>query len=178
MPGTDSADLLAKLLEQRRLFKSFLAARVGNDADAEDLLQTGLVRALQRADEIKHNEKIVPWFYQVLRNAIIDHARSRNAAAKRDEAWVTDSATLSDDPEADRQLCQCFEKLLPTLKSAQAELLRRVELRGEPVAYAAAALGMNPNQASVTLHRARRELRVKLMDFCGDCSCLENCECD
>jgi hypothetical protein len=37
---------------------------------------------------------------------------------------------------------------------------------------------MTANNASVTLHRARAELRAKLMDFCGDCECLDNCECE
>lgn len=68
--------------------------------------------------------------------------------------------------------------MLPTLKPMHAELLRRVELQGEPVAGAAAALGITANNASVTLHRARAELRTKLVDFCGDCQCLDNCECE
>jgi RNA polymerase sigma-70 factor (ECF subfamily) len=68
--------------------------------------------------------------------------------------------------------------MLPTLKPTHAELLRRVELQGEPVAAAATALGMTANNASVTLHRARAELRTRLMDFCGDCKCLDNCECE
>ncbi len=178
MPSADPAAVTAQLFEQRHLFKSFLASRVGNEADAEDLLQNGLMKALQRAEEIKDGEKVVPWFYQVLRNALIDHARSRSAAAKRDDAWATHSVALNDDTEAERQICQCFGKLLPTLKPTQAELLRRVELQGESVAQAAAALGLNPNQASVTLHRARRELRTRLVNLCGDCSCLNDCGCD
>jgi RNA polymerase sigma factor (sigma-70 family) len=178
MSESASASVAASLLARRHQFKSFLASRVGNDADAEDLLQNGLVKALQRADEVKDGEKAVAWFYQVLRNVIIDHARSRNAAARRDDAWASDTITLADDDEAGRQICACFEKLLPALKPAHAELLRRVELQGEPVARAAAALGITPNNASVTLHRARGELRTKLVDFCGDCSCLDDCGCD
>ena len=173
-----ATDVTAKLLAQRHVFKSFLASRVGNEADAEDLLQNGLVRALSRADEVKDSEKAVAWFYQLLRNVVIDHVRSRSAAARREDAWATESITLADDTEADRQICACFEKMLPALKPKHAELLRRVELQGEPVAQAATALGMTANNASVTLHRARGELRTKLMDFCGDCQCLDNCECE
>jgi hypothetical protein len=44
--------------------------------------------------------------------------------------------------------------------------------------FAAADLGITPNNASVTLHRARGELRTKLVEFCGDCACLDNCECE
>ena len=176
--SSSSGDITATLLAHRHVFKSFVTSRVGNDADAEDLLQNGLVKALNRSSEVKDDEKAVAWFYQLLRNVIIDHARSRTAAAKREEAWTTESITLADDAEAERQICGCFEKMLPALKPSHAELLRRVELQGESVSSAATALGITPNNASVTLHRARGELRTKLVDFCGDCACLENCECE
>ena len=178
MSQADPAGVTGALLAHRHVFKAFLTSRVGNEADAEDLLQNGLVKAMERSGEIKDGEKAVAWFYQVLRNVLIDYMRSRNAAAKRDDAWAMSSATLADDPEAERQICACYEKMLPVLKPAQAELIRRVELQGEPVAKVAMALGMTANNASVTLHRARGELRAKLMDFCGDCACLDNCECE
>jgi RNA polymerase sigma-70 factor (ECF subfamily) len=178
MANSSSSDVAAKLLAHRHVFKSFVASRVGNEADAEDLLQNGLVKALSRAGEVKDGEKAVAWFYQLLRNVIIDHVRSRTAAAKREEAWAVDAATLREDEEAERQICACFEKMLPALKPNHAALLRRVELENQPVAHAAAALGITPNNASVTLHRARAELRTKLVDFCGDCQCLDNCECE
>lgn len=173
-----AGDITAKLLAHRPVFKAFLASRVGNEADAEDLLQNGLVKAITRAGELKDGEKAVAWFYQLLRNAIIDHVRSRSAAVKRDEAWATSAVTLADDADAERHICACFEKMLPMLKPAQADLLHRVELQGQSVAEAAAALGMTPNNASVTLHRGRAELRAKLMDFCGDCACLDDCRCE
>lgn len=178
MNQPDSAGVTATLLAHRPAFKAFLASRVGNESDAEDLLQNGLVKALQRSGEIKDNEKVVPWFYQVLRNVIVDHVRSRSAAMRRDKAWTADTVTLGDDTEAERQLCACFEKMLPAMKPVHAELLRRVELQGESVAKAASALGITANNASVSLHRARAELRTKLMDFCGDCACLDDCSCE
>lgn len=165
-------------MAHRNAFKAFLTSRVGNEADAEDLLQNGLVKALSRADDVKDGEKAVAWFYQILRHVIIDHLRSRNAAARRDDRWAAEVATLAADPEAERQICACFERLLITLKPTHAELIRRIELQGEPVARVAVALGMTPNNASVSLHRARGELRAKLMSFCGDCQCLDLCECD
>lgn len=178
MTQRDPAGLAATLLQHRAAFKAFLAARVGNLADAEDLLQNGLVKALERGGEIREGEKAVAWFYQVLRNVLIDHLRSRQAAARRDEAWAGSMPSLEGDPVAERQICACFEKMLPAMKPVQAELLRRVELQGEPVAAAAAALGLTANHASVTLHRARADLRKRLIDFCGDCACLDDCGCD
>ncbi len=178
MPTPPSSDLTASLLAQRHVFKAFLKARIGSEAEAEDLLQDALVKALQHGTEIREDEKAVAWFYRLLRNVMVDYVRSRQAARRRDEAWTRESFTLAGDPEAERQICGCFERMLPTLKPAHAALLRRVELQGEPVSAAAAELGMTANHASVTLHRARRELRLKLEAFCGDCACLERCDCD
>ena len=178
MVQRSSSGVADKLLAHRDVFKAFIASRVGSDADAEDLLQNGLVKALKGAGEVREDEKTVAWFYRVLRNTIVDHVRSRLAAAKREEAWALETLELREDLAAERQICACFEKMLPELKPLHAELLRRVELQNESVAQAAAALGITPNNASVTLHRARAALRTKLMDFCGDCRCLDNCECD
>jgi len=178
MSQSETAGVPAALLAHRHVFKAFLTARVGNAADADDLLQSGLIKALERSGEIKDGEKAVSWFYQVLRNAVIDHHRSRSAASRRDDAWASSTATLADDGEAERQICACFEKMLPALKPKQAELIRRVELQGEPVAHAANALGLTATNASVMLHRARGELRAKLVEFCRDCACLDNCECE
>ena len=177
MVHSPSCDIAAKLLAHRNAFKLFVASRVGNGADAEDLLQNGLVKALDRAGEVRNGERIVAWFYQILRNVIIDHVRSRSAAAKREELWAVEQGSMVDE-DAERQICACFERMLPALKPIHAELLRRVELQDQPVAQAAAALGITPNNASVTLYRARAELRTQLLDFCGDCRCLDNCECE
>lgn len=179
MSQPSSPDVASALLAHRSAFKAFLVSRVGNEADADDLLQNGLIKALQRADELKDGEKSVAWFYQILRHTIIDHARSRGAARKRDDAWAIDTITLADDADAERTLCGCFESLLPSLKPAHAELLRRVDLQGQSVSATAAALGLTANNASVTLHRARAELRKKLQEFCGSCAsgaCLD-CDC-
>jgi RNA polymerase sigma factor (sigma-70 family) len=180
MPPPSSPDVASALLAHRSAFRAFLVSRVGNEADAEDLLQNGLIKALQRADELKNGEKCIAWFYQILRNVIIDHARSHNAARRRDDAWTTDAVTLADDADAERVLCGCFAHLLPSLKPTHAELLRRIDLEGQPVSATAIALGMTANNASVTLHRARAELRKKLQEFCGSCAdgaCLD-CDCD
>lgn len=179
MAQPSTPDVASSLLAHRSAFRAFLVARVGNEADADDLLQNGLIRAVRHADELKDHEKSVAWFYRILRHAIIDHGRSRGAARQRDDAWAADTVTLADDADAQRVLCGCFESLLPSLKPAHAELIRRVDLQGESVSATAAALGLTANNASVTLHRARADLRKKLQEFCGSCAggaCLD-CDC-
>lgn len=167
---------------QREAFRAFLVARVGSAAEADDILQNNLLKALQRSGDLQDDAKLTAWFYQMLRNAVIDHYRSRAAGRRRDNTLGTTLAALGEDiapPDWEAQLCGCLGSVVDTLKPAHAELLRRVELNGESVQDAARALKITPNSASVTLHRARKELRDKLRAFCGACAdgaCLD-CDC-
>jgi RNA polymerase sigma factor (sigma-70 family) len=176
--------LAAELNAHRNAFKAFLAARVGSEAEAEDILQNGLVKALQRADRIHDDAKLTAWFYQLLRNAVVDHYRARGSTRRRHDALGEMVKALGDDIAAapkgwEPQLCGCLAGVVDTLKPQHAELLRRVDLNGESVQDAAKAMKMTANNASVTLHRARKDLRARLETFCGDCAdgaCLD-CDC-
>jgi RNA polymerase sigma-70 factor (ECF subfamily) len=176
--------LAAELNTHRSAFKAFLAARVGSEAEAEDILQNGLLKALQRAGELQDDAKLTAWFYQLLRNAVVDHYRACGAVRRRHDALGETLAALGEDITAapkgwEPQLCGCLGGVVETLKPQHAELLRRVDLNGESVQDAAKALKMTANNASVTLHRARKELRTRLEAFCGDCAdgaCLD-CDC-
>ena len=179
------AEQLAVALNlHRTAFKAFLAARVGSETEAEDILQNGLVKALQHAGELHDDAKLTAWFYQLLRHAIIDHYRAYGSRKRRHDELGEMIATLGEDVTAapkgwEAQLCGCLGDVVETLKPQYAELLRRVDLNGESVQDAAKALKLTPNNASVTLHRARKELRAKLQAFCGACAdgaCLD-CDC-
>ena len=178
-----SNELAADLNAQSAAFKAFLVARVGSKVDAEDILQNGLLKALQHADELQDDGKLTAWFYRLLRHAVIDHYRSRAAGRRRDDVLSATIKVLGEDiaaaPGWEGQLCTCLGRVVDTLKPRQAELLRRVDLNGETVQAAAQALKITPNGASVTLHRARKDLREKLQAFCGACAdgaCLD-CNC-
>lgn len=179
------AELRVKALnEHRQTFKAFLASRLQDAAEAEDLLQQGLLKALQRADTLADDSKLDAWFYQLLRNTLIDHHRSRSSARRREDELGKLIAALGDDiaaaPKGWRaQICSCLGGVVDALKPQHAELLRRVDLNGESVQVAARALKLTANNASVILHRARKELRIRLEDFCGECAdgaCLD-CDC-
>ena len=180
-----NVDQIARTLnDQRAAFKAFLTARVGSAAEAEDILQNGLLKAVQRAGELQDDAKLTAWFYQLLRHAVVDHYRTRAAGRRRDDALGTLVASLGEDVAAapqgwEPQLCSCLGSVVNTLKPQHAALLRRVDLNGESVQDAAQALKMTANNASVILHRARKELRTRLEAFCGACAdgaCLD-CNC-
>lgn len=164
------------LLEKRALFRAFLRQQLGTEAEVDDLLQHALVKAMRRTDSVRESEKIVSWFYRILRRTLIDHHRSELARLRRDDAWGRERTP---DEASSATLCACLSGLLPKLEPRSAELVRRVDLGSEPVAQVAASLKLTSNAATVALHRARARLRRELIAFCGDCTqgaCLE-CDC-
>ena len=82
-----SLEAIAKLVHGHREFLSFLERRVESRAVAEDILQAAFARGLERGAGVD-NEKVVAWFYRVLRNAVIDHYRQRSTAERALEAWT------------------------------------------------------------------------------------------
>lgn len=77
-------------------------------------------------------------------------------------------------------LCCCAYAILPSLRPSYAELIRRIDLGGEPSKTVAQDLAMTRNNVRVRLHRARQVLRARLVDFCGRCcerDCRD-CTCD
>ena len=178
MSGPDRA-VVDALLASRDRFLAFVRKRVGSAADAEDILQDALARALAHGRDVRDQESAVAWFYRVLRNAIVDHWRAKGAERRALEAAAREIPEAGPDPAAAGDLCRCFEPLLPTLKPDQAALLRAVDLGGRRPVDVAAEQGITPNAAMVKLHRARKALRVRLEESCRACAshgCLD-CTC-
>lgn len=177
------SDRIASALNtQRDTFRAFLAARVG-PAEAEDILQDSLLKALLQAEQITDPGKVTAWFYRVLRNAVIDHFRRRSASHRRNTRLSQTLQALKEDtappPEWETPLCGCLGRIIDSMNPRAGELLRRVDLDGKSVGDAARALGISAGNASTTLHRARKELRARLAAFCGACAdgaCLD-CHC-
>jgi RNA polymerase sigma-70 factor (ECF subfamily) len=179
-PSEPSAAVVAALTENHRRFLSFLEKRVGNRADAEDILQAAFVRGLARAGEIREEDRAVAWFYRLLRNAVVDHWRARASEARAVEALAREQPDASAaDPELEAEVCRCFEALLPTLRPEQARLLRRIDLEGARAIDVAEEEGVTANNTMVRLHRARKALRARLEESCRTCAthgCLD-CTC-
>ena len=142
-------------------------------------MQDSLLRALEQSRTLRLGEAAVPWFYRILRNAISDHFRQRGSENRRLGRVLADMEASGDDmakPPADWDavVCTCFRGLLPTLRPRYAEVIRRIDLRGESKIAVARDLRLSRATMDVLLHRARQALRGRLEIFCGPCS-RESC---
>src|SRR6476469_5900124 len=102
---------MAQLVQGHRDFLAFLERRVESRAAAEDILQSAFARGLERGAGVEE-EKVVAWFYRVLRNAVIDHYRQRSTSAKAMEAWGREFADrVEPTAELRQEICQCVDGL-------------------------------------------------------------------
>lgn len=177
--------LVRRLLDQQPEFLGFLRRRLGSEAVAEDLMQQSLVRAVEHYHSLKNDESVVPWFYRILRHAVIDYYRSHEAETRRDDAYLRNLVQAGEDQEPafnelKPSVCACLSRLLPALRPNYAELIRRIDLDGEAPQQVAERLRISQNNLTVRLHRARQALKESLEETCGVCTthgCL-HCTCE
>lgn len=174
-----SPELVAALVANHREFLAFVQRRVGDRAQAEEILQDAFVRSIDKLDTVR--DTAIGWFYRVLRNAIIDQQRRGAAASRRLDAYAAEQdVTGTDDEELQRVVCKCVGELAGTLKPEYATALRRIEIDGISVTAYAAEAGITSNNAGVRIFRAREALRKQVARSCGTCAdhgCLD-CHCD
>ncbi|MCA9851798.1 MAG: sigma-70 family RNA polymerase sigma factor, partial [Dehalococcoidia bacterium] len=169
--------------DARGQFLAFVRIRVADPELAEDILQDALLRAVRSIDTLRDEARLVPWFYQVLRNAIVDAYRRRVVNDRRTVALEAIEDRLPDetiDGDIERSLCGCFLALVPTLKPEYRSVLEAVDLGAETPADAALRLGITTNNLKVRRHRARAALREQTCQTCQTCSvhgCLD-CTCE
>lgn len=168
-PPTETAShtlVEAHLVESRAHLVAYVASRVGDLTLAEDVVQDSLLKALRAAPALREEEKLVPWFRRIVENAITDVYRKRERRAVALERYRLERAPR---PAEDEALCLCFRALLPTLKDEYRVLIEALELEERDPDAVARQLGITRNNLNVRRHRARRQLRERLIAVCTAC---------
>jgi RNA polymerase sigma factor (sigma-70 family) len=174
------SEALEQLLARRDEFLRFLERRVDSRAAAEDILQSAFVRGIEKVSAVRDEESAVAWFYRLLRNAVVDHYRSRDSASRRFEEWP-EGLDLPDKPVefVKNEICRCVNRVVEELKPEYSEALRIVDIEEQPISALAKRSGITANNASVRVHRAREALKKQVRIVCGSCAehrCVD-CRC-
>jgi RNA polymerase sigma-70 factor (ECF subfamily) len=179
MKSADSQKTVeTQLLRNLEALLRFVQKRVDDPDLAADVLQESLLKATRAADSLEDQEKVLPWFYMILRNTISDLYRKQDAERRR-LLRLEGGPDLQMDEEEEKVLCECIHSLIPTLKTEYADLISELDLGGASPKEVAKRLGLTINNLKVRRHRARNQLRKRLEDTCKICTkhgCLD-CTC-
>jgi RNA polymerase sigma-70 factor (ECF subfamily) len=171
------------LAEDHRDLLNFLKRRLHEPADAEEVLQRFILRALERSGDLRDVRSVRGWLSRVLASTVVDHQRRTAGLRRREIAMAMqneDAFAVEPDNELDQLICACLYKLLPTLRPDYAQVIWRIDLLEEKRERVAANLGITVNNLTVRTHRARMALRTRLEELCVTCPVhgFLDCRCD
>jgi RNA polymerase sigma factor (sigma-70 family) len=133
-----------------------------NDADADDLLQDALVRALSRASGFDPSRPLLPWLIRIVRNTFLTGVERAGAERRRREGYAElhEQAALPVQ-EHSAQLSQ-VRGAMDGLPSEQGEVLYLIGVLGFKYGEAAEVLNVPTGTIMSRLSRARSNLKQSL----------------
>ncbi|MCB9739492.1 MAG: sigma-70 family RNA polymerase sigma factor [Deltaproteobacteria bacterium] len=146
--------------------RGWIRRRVADDATADDLLQTVLLRVHERQGQLDDRERLAPWVFRIARNVVADHHRGARPMLALDDADPTATAIEPDEPDELAGLALWLAWQIDTLPEHYRDALRRTELQGQTMAEAAAALGLSVSGTKSRVQRGRALLAGKLRRCC------------
>ncbi len=152
---------LLPLLPRLRRFARSLAR---SPADADDLCQAAIERALKARDQWQPGTRMDSWMYRIMRNAWIDTARAR---ARHGETFVDAEAGLSVGDAGDKAIEANVElgnvaRAMHQLPPEQREAIALVLVEGLAYKEAAAVLEIPMGTLTSRLVRGREALMTLL----------------
>ena len=132
--------------EVHRRLRTFIARRVANEAEVEDILQEVFLRLHRRLDSLKDPRRLVSWVFQITRHAIADFYRAperkrevpAGLAADIEAAHPATAQPLTgltaDSGQLREELAACMRPMIAQLSDREFRVLHHlVEHSGEVV---------------------------------------------
>ena len=164
--------------EFRDRLHAFIARRVDNPSDVDDLLQEVFLRIHQHLSTVRDTGRLAPWMFQLTRNAITDYYR---AASRRHEIPENvplnseletqerelDLALDSNEPSSRQdELAPCLTPLIEQLPEHYRDAVLLVELKGLPQRELSEHLAVSLSGAKSRVQRGREKLKDLLLHCC------------
>jgi RNA polymerase sigma-70 factor (ECF subfamily) len=165
MASAQGGDALAygRLLEELLPFvRGLVRARIGDDPNAEDVVQDVLLAVHTARHTFQAGRELEPWVRTIARNAVIDSLRRR--IRQRQRAADVEADALPDDAGARMSaeaepLPRALERALEQLPRVQREAVTLLKVEGLSVAEAAERARTTPGALKLRAHRGYKQLR-------------------
>lgn len=173
--GRDEVSVRTLIQRYNRRLYRVARSIVGDDAEAEDVLQEAYVRAFAALAGYRGEASLGTWLTRIVVNEALMRLRHRKAHRLGPEAMggMPGLAEIipfplhasSPDPEiamAQREICALVERAIDGLPQDFRTVLVARTVEGMSTEEVADALGLKPETVKTRLHRARQMLRAAL----------------
>jgi RNA polymerase sigma-70 factor (ECF subfamily) len=142
---------------------SFIRGKVSEDI-ADDVLQDVFMKIHARIDSVKEEAKIESWLYQITRNTIIDHYRSKRTTEELPN-WI---AQIQPDEEdvIKKELSSCLEPMVNELPVKYRNAVQMSEMENKTQKEVAEQEGISLSGAKSRVQRGRALLKTMLHECC------------
>ena len=156
--------------------RSFIAKRVVNEAEADDIAQDVWLKMQRGLDGLKDQSRLISWIYQIARHAIIDHYRASGrrrempaglaADLEAHQSPSTRTTASEDSGQLRTELAGCLRPMIERLSGEYRQAVILVDLEGLVQQEAAAHLGLSLSGMKSRVQRGRRQLKGMLEACC------------
>lgn len=163
---TTSSELL--LGELRSDLRKFVARRIQNQADVDDVLQEVFIKIHRSAHRLTDENNLFAWVYAIARNAIVDHYRQQRKAVSLDGDIKNLAEPADEAPQADAlgEIADCLRPFLGHLPGKYRDAIVLTDLEGMTQVELAQKLGLSVSGAKSRVQRAREHLKGMLLECC------------
>ncbi|MBL8818446.1 MAG: sigma-70 family RNA polymerase sigma factor [Planctomyces sp.] len=158
----------------------FIRGRVEDVHIADDLVQDVIVK-VQRNLTSAPIHRMSAWIFQIARNVVIDHYRSRRH--RQSDSLNDETAIADSEKSVVAELTGCIRPMLARLPDESREVLEQTDLGELTQSELAKRLGLSLPGVKSRVQRARELLRVAIVSCCAPQSGVDGnlsghgCEC-
>jgi RNA polymerase sigma-70 factor (ECF subfamily) len=155
----------------RRLYR-IARSIVGNDSEAEDVLQEAYLHAFARLDSFRGESALATWLSRIVINEALGRLRKRSRTMDSIMPELPQATIIpfppnagAADPErsmAQRQILEIVERAMDALPDMFRTVFIARAVEGLSAEETAELLGLKPETVKTRLHRARKLLRERL----------------
>jgi len=155
---------------------SYVAKRISNTSDAEDIVQTVFLKIQQHPPQLKTIPQLEAWLLQVTKNTLVDYWRKTKPTTplldEHDYAAEQDPEP-NENPWLNLSCCLlAMMKDLPEKYKQAVELADLQEIKHKDIAT---MMGISESGVKSRVKRGREKLREMLISCCSDdCQCHED----
>jgi RNA polymerase sigma-70 factor, ECF subfamily len=156
------------ILVLRHMQRAFSVAMrlLGQQQDAEDLVQDAFMAALEKIDSYDSQRDFAPWFYRILVNRCLNARKSRARRTTVDLPSEAVSGGASPLLEMERtELRHHLKRAFLLLPERQRTIVAMFDLEGFSSPEIAEVMGISDGTVRWHLHQARRVLREALEPY-------------
>lgn len=144
--------------------KKFVSNRIHNQADVEDIVQQVFMKINNHIEDLKDDQKLTSWIYQIARNSMVDYFRKE----KWNDELLDQQQTIDeyDEPDLAQEVIACFESVIQQLPEKYKVALELSMLKGMSQKEMSEQLGISYSGAKSRVQRGREMLKELLTGCC------------